>query len=144
MWPTPKASSNRNSRQAILDTKGEGKHKSSLALEQAVEVAMGILPRELASISELPPKYQKMWPTPRANASTESIETIRARDARNYGKHKNGLNLTAAARQSIGRDTGNVNPDWQDWLMGWPTKWSALEPLGKDKFQQWLRQFGGC
>jgi len=65
LWPTPKKGGGRNSRQAIIDKKGGGKHKSSLALEQAVEVADGILPRELEAIDELPPKYREMFPTPR-------------------------------------------------------------------------------
>lgn len=38
--------------------------------------------------------------------------------------------------------TGVLNPSWVEWLMGWPIGWSALEPLGMDKFQQWLRSHG--
>ena len=34
---------------------------------------------------------------------------------------------------------GKLNPDWQDWLMGWPIKWTDLQPLAMDKFQSWLR-----
>jgi len=29
-----------------------------------------------------------------------------------------------------------------EWMMMWPIKWSALEPLETDKFQQWLRSHG--
>jgi hypothetical protein len=39
---------------------------------------------------------------------------------------------------------GQLNPDWQDWLMGWPPGWSGLEPLGRDRFRLWLRLHGGC
>ena len=34
---------------------------------------------------------------------------------------------------------GQLNPNWVEWLMGWPIGWSALEPLGTDRFQMWLR-----
>lgn len=61
-WPTPKTGSNRNSRQAIIDEKGGGKHKSDLSLLQAVEVANGILPKELKSPNELPPQWKQQWP----------------------------------------------------------------------------------
>jgi len=37
---------------------------------------------------------------------------------------------------------GQLNPDWVEWLMGWPIGWSALEPLGMDKFHEWLRLHG--
>lgn len=37
---------------------------------------------------------------------------------------------------------GNLNPDWTEWFMGWPIKWSALNPLATDKFHQWLRSHG--
>lgn len=66
LWPTPRAASNRNSRNAIIGKNTEGKHRSDMGLEQAVEVSTGILPRELSSAEELPPRFQKMWPTPNA------------------------------------------------------------------------------
>jgi hypothetical protein len=38
---------------------------------------------------------------------------------------------------------GKVNPDWNEWRMGWPSKWTDLRPLETGKFQQWLRLHGG-
>ncbi len=37
---------------------------------------------------------------------------------------------------------GKINPEWTEWLMGWPVNWSACEPLETDKFQQWLSSHG--
>jgi hypothetical protein len=37
---------------------------------------------------------------------------------------------------------GKVNPDWNEWRMGWPTRWTDLKPLGMDKMQEWLRLHG--
>lgn len=39
---------------------------------------------------------------------------------------------------------GHLNPDWVEWLMGWPIGWTDLEPLAMDKFRQWLEQHGAC
>lgn len=30
------------------------------------------------------------------------------------------------------------------WLMGWPTQWTALAPLDRDKFHEWWSKHGGC
>lgn len=37
---------------------------------------------------------------------------------------------------------GQLNPNWVEWLMGWPIGWTDLEPLETDKFQQWLQLHG--
>lgn len=37
-----------------------------------------------------------------------------------------------------------LNPEWTEWLMGWPIGHTALKPLGTDKFREWQRQHGGC
>lgn len=39
---------------------------------------------------------------------------------------------------------GPLNPDWEEWLMGWPIGWTDLRPLETDKFRSWLRSHGGC
>lgn len=37
---------------------------------------------------------------------------------------------------------GQLNPDWVEWLMGWPIGWTDLKPLETDKFQKWLQLHG--
>lgn len=37
---------------------------------------------------------------------------------------------------------GQLNPDWVEWLMGWPIGWTDLKPLEMDRFQSWLQQHG--
>ena len=34
---------------------------------------------------------------------------------------------------------GKINPDWNEWRMGWPIGWSASKPLEMDKFRSWQR-----
>ena len=33
--------------------------------------------------------------------------------------------------------TGQLNPDWVEWLMGWPISWTSLEPLSLKEFRAW-------
>ena len=45
---------------------------------------------------------------------------------------------SGAYRNAIKRGTHiphSINPNLYEWLMGWPTGWTALEPLVMDKFQ---------
>ena len=36
--------------------------------------------------------------------------------------------------------TGLLNPDWEEWLMGWPIGWTALKPLETARYREWLQQ----
>jgi hypothetical protein len=33
---------------------------------------------------------------------------------------------------------GELNPDWVEWLMGWPIGWTDSRPLGTGRFRSWL------
>ena len=37
---------------------------------------------------------------------------------------------------------GQLNPNWVEWLMGWPLGWTDLKPLGTGRFRQWLNSHG--
>ncbi len=64
-WPTARTGgANRNSRSALTNRKGHAKGKSDLGLEQAADVFGGVLPEELEGPGELPPQWQRLWPTP--------------------------------------------------------------------------------
>lgn len=36
-----------------------------------------------------------------------------------------------------------LNPDWVEWLMGWPIGQTALKPLETGRFHEWRQQHGG-
>jgi hypothetical protein len=42
----------------------------------------------------------------------------------------------------MARDGGPLNPEYAEWLMGWPIGLTAIEPLETARFQQWLQQHG--
>lgn len=74
----------------------------------------------------------KLWPTPTA------------------GNHKSGGYLAewggSRARETMATLVpgdqlfGPLNPEWVEWLMGWPTGWTDLKPLATDKFRAWQQQ----
>lgn len=37
---------------------------------------------------------------------------------------------------------GQLNPEWVEWLMGWPIGWTELCALETDKFQEWQKAHG--
>lgn len=41
-------------------------------------------------------------------------------------------------------EKGSLNPDWVEWLMGFPIGWTSLKDLATHRFQSWLQQHGVC
>ena len=39
---------------------------------------------------------------------------------------------------------GKLNPEWVEWLMGWPMGWTGLQPLETAKFHEWQRLHSRC
>lgn len=99
------------------------------------------------------------WPTPKANdaekrgnfdldnprnglaAAAKKYPTPCARDYRSPGRRleRTGGKQGEVLPQVVG---GQLNPEWTEWLMGWPIGWTALKPLAMDRFQEWKRQHG--
>ena len=91
----------------------------------------------------------KMWPTPTVHGNTN----------RKGMSARSGDGLATAVKNyptPVARDwkgqgypgqlptviRGPLNPEWVEWLMGFPIGWTALQPLEMLKFRQWLQQFG--
>jgi hypothetical protein len=75
-------------------------------------------------------KQVQMWPTPKGTPSEPDY-------ARRGREKSGGDDLTTV----VG---GQLNPQFVEWLMGWPLEWTALQPLAMDRFQEWLEQHGSC
>lgn len=77
------------------------------------------------------------WSTPRArDVQPEGLEVGLGR----VEKYSTCSLSTAVNADESPRTSGLLNPTWVEWLMGWPLGWTALEPLGTGKFQEWLQQ----
>ena len=71
----------------------------------------------------------RLWPTPQASDNRDrgnmSNPSIQRRVA--IGKQ-------IMLSQSVDPNSGQLNPTWVEWLMGWPQGWTDLKPLEMDKF----------
>jgi len=73
-------------------------------------------------------KREKYWPTPQAS------------DNRDRGNMSNpsiqrriSIGKQVMLSQSVDPNSGQLNPTWVEWLMGWPLGWTDLKPLEMDK-----------
>ncbi|WKV98427.1 DNA cytosine methyltransferase [Pseudomonas sp. H22_DOA] len=77
-------------------------------------------------------------------------EDTRQTMANTGGEHGKGILPAALTRRSgadrsndrldhavMALDGGHLNPEWAEWLMGWPIGWTDLRPLATDRFQSW-------
>ncbi len=113
------------------------------------------------------PAAPQVWPTPRASRG-EHRQTKQT-PSQAAGKHGQSLGVvvkmfpspaardwrSGAGRKENGHtpqlpeviaqegNGGQLNPDWVEWLMGWPIGWTGSKRLATAKFQQWQRQHGG-
>lgn len=83
------------------------------------------------------PTYESesgFWPTPNASDGAKwSAQTKEERQAK-------GQQVRLCHELGAG---GRLNPQWVEWLMGWPIGWTDLQPLETDRFREWLAQHGG-
>jgi hypothetical protein len=79
----------------------------------------------------------KMWPTPQASDNRDrgnmSNPSIQRRVA--IGKQ-------IMLSQSVDPNSGQLNPTWVEWLMGWPLGWTDLKPLAMGKSLSVPQQLG--
>jgi hypothetical protein len=78
------------------------------------------------------------WPTPVASMSKGSSPAALTRKS---GADRSNDRLDHAV---MALDGGHLNPEWVEWLMGWPIGWTDLRPLATDRFQSWLREHSNC
>lgn len=81
----------------------------------------------------------KTWPTPEAsdNRDRGCMEDERTKRRIRIGKQ---VSLSTMVKEK--RGGGSLNPNWVEWLMGWPIGHTDLKPLAMDRFQQWRQQHG--
>ena len=73
----------------------------------------------------------KTWPTPKCQDSRAALTD----------RHKSNLGeVVHGGLETLPTKTARLNPNWVEWLMGWPIGWTDSKPLETDKFRSWLRQ----
>jgi hypothetical protein len=114
------------------------------------------------------PDIQMMWPTPTCHNANEKgspsefnrdspglgtvilwFPTPQASDNRDRGNMSNpsiqrriAIGKQIMLSQSVDRNSGQLNPMWVEWLMGWPLGWTDLKPLEMDKSLYVQQQHG--
>ena len=119
LWPTPA-------------TKGYGHAAEGMVGNLMKKIEAGVISKQEAEqMLSLPHlenhrTWRKKWGTPKAQDSRHALTD---RGKSNLGEQVAGLH-----------NGGKLNPNWVEWLMGWPIGWTDLKPLEMDKFQQWQQQ----
>jgi hypothetical protein len=84
-------------------------------------------------------KRERFWPTPTVAMSKGSSEGALTRKT---GRSRENDRLDYAV-EGNGRN-GRLNPEWIEWLMGWPIGWTELKPLETARYREWLQQHSIC
>tara|TARA_Y100000052_G_C2922433_1_gene69147 strand:+ start:118 stop:705 length:588 start_codon:yes stop_codon:yes gene_type:complete len=139
MWATPRASDMKEGR--TLNEKGQRISKSSdlvFGANLADQVKMWPTPRACTAMSaenihnRAKDKFpnlesevaRSMWPTPQAsdNRDRGCMEDPSIKRRIRMGKQ---IGLTTAVKET--RSSGSLNPEWVEWLMGYPRGWTDLK-----------------
>ena len=84
-------------------------------------------------------KVARSWPTPVASMAKGSSPAALTRKS---GADRSNDRLDHAV---MATDGSQLNPEWVEWLMGWPIGWTELKPLEMGKFREWQQQhFVNC
>lgn len=79
----------------------------------------------------------------RGLATQVRFRTPNASDADKWSHQSAEERRTKGQQIRLGHQLGAgglLNPDWTEWLMGWPLGWTDLQPLAMDKFHGWQQQ----
>ena len=120
----------------------------------------------LQAVRGNPNKHYKLYPTPTSGEHTRNKSKGEKSPIRwtligmaRYDKwptptsrdHKDGTNVkNVPVNALLGRAVrptktkGSLDPEFVEYLMGFPIGFTDLKPLGMDRFQQWLEQHGIC
>ena len=143
LWQTPVADDSVNREKGKWNSRGEPK-LSAQVLQWPTPTVCGNYNRKGASASSgdglATAVSQRIYPTATATAYkgwSPNHNRADTDDRLDYTIEREGF--------SPGQQTPpkRLNPDWVEWLMGWPIGQTALRPLGTDRYQEWQRQHGG-
>ena len=146
-WPTPTVNGNYN-RKGLSKTSGDGLATAVKMCKtpSAADAYTGNMKKDEFKFGNSGSLAQEVesgflethrkWPTPRtSDANGHSNPRIQ--------KLRDGIPTPHQLREAVAVEvTGQLNPTWVEWLMGWPLGWTDLKRLETDKYQQWLQLHG--
>lgn len=77
-----------------------------------------------------------MLPTPCATEARQGFQD------RSRGKKGSQESLSTVIQGAPAREAGgSLNPNWVEWLMGWPLGWTSTEPMPESTWAAWQQAF---
>ena len=155
MWPTPQAEDSHHGGRS-MSPRGVQKRLTEgrqLDLGQTVALRGGPLTRQTYPTPKGSPSGPDYARTNRPESGGDDLATAiarktyptpRASDGPPRSSHNRTWSTTDKNLHTVVAkpEGGQLNPEWVEWLMGWPIGWTALEPLAMDRYQRWLRLHG--
>jgi DNA (cytosine-5)-methyltransferase 1 len=151
-WP-PDANMGDRGTQPNWKPKRKSGHPAQYTINQAVRDSKEIWPTPQVDDSKNSERNQKrrktltskVWATPNSSPVTcsQSIEATLRLLNRNDRNREQGQLIESVVKNmsddqlSDSDKKGVLNPDWVEWLMGWPIGWSSLEPMKELSFRDW-------
>ena len=144
-WPTPTV-------QDAENNGGPAQHaRNTLAVNAAIMYPEHILPAVLNNktaragffhwaIDQL--SLGQSATTIRSNAPADLTTLL---NAFALGQQKTDLSIESLAKICMDAGiltAGKTNPEFVEWLMGWPVGWTGLEPLATGRFHLWQQRHG--
>lgn len=137
-WRTPTATEADHGGPNARDSNG-GLHLSAQVMRwptptSSMMTTGDLVQSKFAGNSKNRPSYQE---------AKKQFHTLASRDCRHPNKKsykERGVGKKGEQLPNV--IGGSLNPDWLEWLMGWPIEWTALKPLEMAKFRLWLQQHG--
>lgn len=140
MWPTPTSTLGTH---GGMVTQAKGREGGTLIEALSARTTFPTPTASMQTIADMEQaRYAGNGNRPSYSDAKAMVATPTARDWKS-GKASQAT-MDRNSRPLSEQIGGSLNPTWVEWLMGWPLGWSDLKPLETDKFQQWLRQHGGC
>ncbi|MND77963.1 hypothetical protein D3C80_696670 [compost metagenome] len=87
---------------------------------------------------------QRIWTTPSASDATRGGCITEKMTGTSLAQQVNTQSRIPSFALQLDTITGPLNPEWVEWLMGWPIGWTELKPLAMDKFREWQQQHSPC
>lgn len=109
-----------------------GKRKDSDLTHQVKD---GLFPTENVNVES------GLWPTPNATmfggeSNIDKTLERRKKYQEKYGNNGFGLTQGQAVATKAPAKGAQLNPDWVEFLMGWPIGWTSTEPLPRREFKR--------
>ena len=139
-WPTPRSCS---AMAATITPESAWNEKRNPNLETIVGQRLWPTPTaHMAKETNAPSEHnrntptltaQVNWPTPRTKGMCGGSGA--------WAQLKDNTTIEEARLMGAGNG-GKLNPDWVEWLMGFPIGWTESSALETRRFQQWLNSHG--